>query len=91
MVELKTSDQYQATGIVSTRIHTCIRDIDIYQKLKHKVLKSLTMTSRSLRWVGMEQHETSDQFLTTDKVSTRSINMFKRYNLTKTLTKIFNI
>ena len=51
----------------------------------------MTLTSRSLMWVLMVQHKTSDQYLTSDKVSTRSIQRFKRYRLLKTLTKNFNI
>ena len=42
-------------------------------------------------WVVMVQHKTSDHYLTSGKVSTRSINGFKRYRLLKTLTKNFNI
>ena len=42
-------------------------------------------------WVVMVQHKTSDQYLTSGKVSTRSIHGFKRYRLLKTLTKNFNI
>ena len=42
-------------------------------------------------WVVMIQHKTSDQYLTSGKVSTRSIHGFKRYRLLKTLTKNFNI
>ena len=42
-------------------------------------------------WVLMVQHKTSDQYLTSGKVSTRSIHRFKRYRLLKTLTKTFNI
>ena len=34
----------------------------------------------------MVLHKTSDQYLATCKVSTQSINMVKRYRLTKTLT-----
>ena len=41
--------------------------------------------------VVMVQHKTSDQYLTSGKVSTRSIHGFKRYRLIKTLTKNFNI
>ena len=41
--------------------------------------------------VLMVQHKTSDQYLTSGKVSTRSIHRFKRYRLLKTLTKNFNI
>ena len=51
----------------------------------------MTLTSRSLMWVMMVQHKTSDQYLTSGKVSTRSIHRFKRYRLLKTLTKSFNI
>ena len=42
-------------------------------------------------WVVMVQHKTSDQYLTSGKVSTRSVHGFKRYRLLKTLTKNFNI
>ena len=42
-------------------------------------------------WVMMVQHKTSDQYLTSGKVSTSSIHGFKRYRLVKTLTKSFNI
>ena len=42
-------------------------------------------------WVMMIQHKTSDQYLTSGKVSTRSIHRFKRYRLLKTLTKNFII
>ena len=42
-------------------------------------------------WVVMILHKTSDQYLTSGKVSTRSIHRFKRYRLLKTLTKNFNI
>ena len=42
-------------------------------------------------WVMMVQHKTSDQYLTSGKVSTRSIHRFKRYRLLKTLTKNLNI
>ena len=42
-------------------------------------------------WVMMVQHKTSDQYLISGKVSTRSIHRFKRYRLLKTLIKNFNI
>ena len=42
-------------------------------------------------WVMMVQHKTSDEYLTSGKVSTRSILRFKRYRLLKTLTKNINI
>ena len=42
-------------------------------------------------WVVMVQHKTSDQYLTSGKVSTRSIHGFKRYRLLKTLTKNLTI
>ena len=42
-------------------------------------------------WVMMEQHKTSDQYLTSGKVSTKFIHGFKRYRLLKTLTKNFYI
>ena len=51
----------------------------------------MTLTSRSLMLVVMVQHKTSDQYLTSGKVSTWSIHRFKRYRLLKTLTKNFNI
>ena len=42
-------------------------------------------------WIVMVQHKTSDQYLTSGIVSTRSIHGFKRYRLLKALTKNFNI
>ena len=51
----------------------------------------MTLTSRSLMWVMMVQHKTSDQYLTSGKVSTSSIHRFKRYRLLKTLPKNFKI
>ena len=42
-------------------------------------------------WIMIVQNKTSDQYLTSGKVSTRSIHGFKRYRLLKTLTKNFNI
>ena len=39
----------------------------------------------------MVQHKSSDKYLSSGKVSTRSIHGFKRYRLVKTLTKNFNI
>ena len=42
-------------------------------------------------WVVMVQHKISDQYLTSGKVSTRSIHGFKRYRLLEILTKNFNI
>ena len=41
--------------------------------------------------VVMEQHEILDQYLPSGKVSTRSIQRFKRYPFLKTLTKNFSI
>ena len=51
----------------------------------------MTFTSRSLMWVLMVQHKTSDQYLTTGKVSSRSSYWFKRYRFSETLTKNVNI
>ena len=39
----------------------------------------------------MVENKTSDQYLTTGKVSTRSIMKLRRYRLLKTLTKNFNL
>ena len=39
----------------------------------------------------MVQHKISDQYLTSGKISTRSIQRFRRRRLLKTLTKNFNI
>ena len=39
----------------------------------------------------MVRHKTSGQYLTSGKVSTRSIHGFKRYRLLKALIKTFNI
>ena len=62
----------------------------IYKKLKLKISKSVTLTSRHPGWVMMVLRKTSDQYLATCKVSTHSINKVKRYRLTKTLTKNLN-
>ena len=51
----------------------------------------MTLNSRSLMWVMMVRCKTSDQYLTSDKVSTWFIRGFKWYRLLKTLTKSFNI
>ena len=50
----------------------------------------MTLTSRSLMWVGMIQHRTSGQYLTSGQVWTTSIQGFRRYSLLKTLTENFN-
>ena len=42
-------------------------------------------------WVVMVQYKTSDQYVTSGKVSTSSIHGFNRYRLVKTLTKNINI
>ena len=47
----------------------------------------MTLRSRSHRWIRMVQHKTSDQYLTSGKVSIRFIQRFMRYRLLKTLTK----
>ena len=52
---------------------------------------SVVLTSRSPMWVMRVQNKISDQYLTSGKVSTRSIHGFKRYRLLKTLTKNLNI
>ena len=41
-------------------------------------------------WVKMVQHKTSDQYLTSGKISTRPIQRFKRCRLLKTLTLILS-
>ena len=41
--------------------------------------------------VRMEQRKIVDQYLTSGKVSTRSIQIFKGYPLLKTLTKNFSV
>ena len=41
-------------------------------------------------WVVIVQHKTSDQYLTSGKVSTRSIHGFKRYRLLKTFNILSN-
>ena len=51
----------------------------------------MTLTPRSWRWVMMVKNKTSDQYLTTGKVSTRSIIKLRKYRLVKTLTKNFNL
>ena len=49
-----------------------------------KILKSVTLISRSLMWVMMVKHKTSDQYLTSGKVSIRSSWSFRRYRPPKT-------
>ena len=86
MVLHKTSDQYLATCKVST--------LSINMVMRYRLTKTLTknVNTKFLSpghpgWVMMVLRKTSDQYLATCKVSTQSINMVKRYRLTKTLTK----
>ena len=51
---------------------------------KLKISKSMTLTLRTLMWVKMVQHKTSDQYLTSGEISIRSIQRFRRYRLLKT-------
>ena len=57
--------------------------------------KSVTFTSRPVsRWgwgVGMEQQKILYQYVSSGKVSTRSIQRFKKYPLLETLTKNFSV
>ena len=46
----------------------------------------MNLNPRSWKWVMMIKNKTSDQYLTTGKVSTRSIMKLRRYRLLKTLT-----
>ena len=57
----------------------CDKNISLIMKNS----RSVTLTSRSVgRWgMGMEQGEILDPYLTSGKVSTRSINRFKSYPL----------
>ena len=59
---------------------TDLCDIDISLIMKNS--KSVTLTSEE---VGMEEHKILDQYLTSDIVSTRSIQRFKRYPILKIL------
>ena len=63
---------------------TDLYDTDISLIMKNS--KSVTLTSRSVRrcGVGMEQRKILDQYRTSDKVSTSSIQRFKRYSVLKT-------
>ena len=54
-------------------------------------IHQIALISRLPMWVMMVQHKTSDQYLTSGKVSTRSIHRFKRHRLLKSLTRNFNI
>ena len=94
MEQRKILDQYRTSGIVSTRSIQRFKRYPILknfnQKLQRKISKSVTLTSRSLMWVMMVQHKTSDQYLTSGKVSTRSIHGFKRYRLLKTFNILSN-
>ena len=51
----------------------------------------MTLTSGWPMWVVMVENKTSDQYLTSGKVPTRSIHGLRRYRLLKTLAKNFNI
>ena len=51
----------------------------------------MNLTWRLQRLVMVEEHKTSEQYLTTGKLSTRSIFKLRRYWLLKTLTKNFNL
>ena len=56
------------------------------------LLKSMTLTSSSLRGAVIVQHKTSDKYLPTYKVSSWSLFIFKRYRLYKNVNpKLFNI
>ena len=60
---------------------------NLNQKLKHKISKSVTLTSRSLR-VGHDGTASNFRPIYSNMQSINSsINMVKRYRLTKTLTK----
>ena len=91
MVLHKTSDQYLQTCKVS------IWSINMFKR--YRLLKSL-MKNFNIKFLSlwpwpqghpMVLHKTSDQYLPTCKVSTWSINMFKRYRLLKNFMKNFNI
>ena len=67
------------------------RDIDISLIMKKVCDFDLKVSEEMGVGVGMEQRKFLDQYLTSDKVSTRSIQRFKRCPLLKTLTKNFSI
>ena len=51
----------------------------------------MTLTPWSCRLAMMVQNKTSDQYLATGKVSTRSMKKLSRNSLLKSLTKNFNL
>ena len=55
----------------------------------YETSRNIQKSSRSLIWVMMVQHKTSDQYLISGKVFTRSSSSFRRHSLLKTLTKNF--
>ena len=83
-MEWKQTLQSSYTFKVEYFLMTDLYDTDI--SLITKNSKSVTLTSRSVRrcGVGMEQRKILDQYRTSDKVSTSSIQRFKRYSVLKT-------
>ena len=94
MVLRKTSDQYLPTCKVSTRSINMVKRYrltkTLTKNLNTKFLSLWPWPQGHPGWVMMVLRKTSDQYIPTCKVSTRSINMVKRYRLTKTLTKNLN-
>ena len=94
MVLYKTSDQYLPTCKVwtwSINIFKRYRLIKtLIKNFNTKILSPWPWPQGHPGWVMMVQHKISDHYLLTCKVSTCSINMFKRYRLIKTSTKNFN-
>ena len=100
MVQHKTSDQYLTTGKVSTtcrsilvlRRYILLKTLTTIFHLEYEsyISKSMTLTQRLRRLVMMVEHKSSDKYLTTGKVSTRSIVKLRRYRLLKTFIKNFN-
>ena len=85
MAQCKSLDQYLISGQVSSESFITYRLLkSLTIELKHKISKSMTLTSRSLMWVKMVQHKTSDHYLTSGKISTKSIQRFRKYRLLKT-------
>ena len=89
MVQHKTSDQYLPTRKVSTwSIYMFKRLLKtLTENFNKKILSLWPWPQGHSGWVMMVLHKTSDQYLPTCKVSTWSINTFKRYRLLKTLMK----
>ena len=87
MVLRRTSDQYLATCKVSTQSINMVKRYRLIKTITKNLNTKFIRSEGHPGWVMMVLRKTSDQYLATCKVSTQSMNMVKRYRLTKTLTK----